>query len=132
MEQNKKETAAVYCRLARADKRAIEAQRLSLLDFAKAAGYTCCLEYADNGASGLTLDRPAFSDMDAGIRAGRISVVFVKDIARIGRNCISVAKWLDEMERLGVTVISANEGKLTCRGNEICRPRGILAQSGMI
>lgn len=43
-------------------------------------------EYLDNGPSGLTLNRPAFTRLNANARAGSISVMFVKSISRIGRD----------------------------------------------
>ena len=110
--------AAIYCRVACADKNTIEAQRLSLHRLAKSLGCDSYIEYLDNGASVLTLERPAFSQMIADIQAGIISFVLVKDIARISRDISSFRKWMDEMDKLGVTVMSANDGLLTAPGNE--------------
>jgi site-specific DNA recombinase len=89
--------AAIYCRAACADERALEAQRLSVHCFAKTLGYMDRAEYLDNGVSGLSLDRPAFSQMTADIRTGLISAVLVKNVARIGRNMIDFYAWMGEM-----------------------------------
>jgi len=110
--------SAIYCRVACADMYALETQRISLSRLAKLLGYGNCIEYLDNGASGLTFERPAFSQMNADIHAGIISFVLVKDIARVSRDIISFQTWINEVDKLGVTVISANGGLLSVPGYE--------------
>ena len=106
--QAEKTQAAIYCRVAHADEFALENQRRTLYDFAAAQGYDDCVEYSDNGESGLTLDRPAFTRLHNDILAGKIKVVFVVSISRIGRDIYTTFKWLDEIQALGVKVISRN------------------------
>ena len=66
----------------------------------------------------MIFERPAFSQMNADIGAGIISFVLVKDIAHISGDISSFRKWMDEMNKLGVIVISASNGLLTVPGNE--------------
>ena len=104
--ETKKMKVAIYCRVASSDDYAIENQRRSLIDFAAAQGYNSCVEYLDNGVSGISLDRPAFSRLDNDIIEGKIQTVFVKNVCRIGRDTFTTMKWLDKMKSLGVEVIS--------------------------
>ena len=103
---------ALYCRVACADELALETQRISLRGYAKTLGHADCAEYLDNGASGLTLDRPAFSMLEADIRAARIQTVIVRDISRISRSAFVVHRWMQNAQAHGVTVISQRESTL--------------------
>ncbi len=114
LEENTK--AAIYCRVALADTLALEAQRISLSQFAKAHGFDDCAEYLDNGVSGLTMDRPAFARLDEDIRAGRIQAVFIRKVSRISRDCFTLHRWLRDTQSLGVTVISQCDGVLSTAG----------------
>ena len=113
MEQTKR--AVVYCRLARADDEAMEIQKARVLRYAAELGYTNPIVYADNGASGLTFDRPAFSAMDADIAAGKIAAVVTLSSSRIGRNSIETLSWADKTMRKGV-VLKAWDGSLDYDG----------------
>ena len=102
--------AAIYCRVASTDERALEHQRRSVSEFAAGQMYEDCAEYLDNGESGMTLDRPAFTRLRNDIRTGKIDVVFVRDTSRIGRDMIQTLQWLDDMRTQGVRIIAMNEG----------------------
>jgi len=79
---------ALYCRLAVADHDTVKIQQMNLQNFAIQNGYEDFTLYVDNGYNGNNLDRPAFSQMDADITAGKIGTVIVHNICRIGRNLI--------------------------------------------
>ena len=108
MNHDKKQKAAVYCRVASEDNVAIENQRQILRRLAAEHGYEDCAEYLDNGESGLSLDRPAFSQLHNDMLAGKIKSVFVLNTSRIGRDLYSTMKWLEQAQTLGVEVISRN------------------------
>ncbi len=108
--------AALYCRVAHADAIALETQRLSLREFAKTLGFADCAEYLDDGVSGLTLSRPAFSRMEADIRAGRIHTVLVRDVSRVCRGFIVFHRWLRDIQERGVSLISQQEGMIESAG----------------
>ena len=115
--------AAIYCRVASADENALEQQRRAVSEFAAGQMYEDCAEYLDNGESGMTLDRPAFTQLRNDIRTGKIDVVFVKDTSRIGRDMKQTLQWLDEMRTQGVRIITLDEGeKLPCDSLEILLP----------
>ena len=102
--------AAIYCRVAHADENALEQQLCTMRDFAAEQMYYNCTEYLDNGESGLSFDRPAFTQLRNDIRTGIIDVVFIVCTSRIGRDIIAVHEWLNEMRALGVRVVSRNKG----------------------
>ena len=66
----------------------MESQRLLLRAYAEEKGYAIYGEYVDDGYSGTRYDRPAFERMLGDIEAGRINLVLVKDLSRLGRNYI--------------------------------------------
>jgi len=109
MEQTKR--AALYCRLARADDDAMALQKERVSRYAAELGYIGPIIYADNGASGLTFNRPAFSAMNADIAAGKIGAVIVLSSTRIGRNAIETLAWMDKTRRKGVA-LKAWDGSL--------------------
>jgi len=109
MEQTKR--AALYCRLARADDEAMSLQKERVSRYAAELGYVNPIIYADNGASGLTYDRPAFSAMNADIAAGKIGAVVTLSSSRIGRNAIKTLAWMDKARSKGV-VLKAWDGSL--------------------
>jgi DNA invertase Pin-like site-specific DNA recombinase len=89
----------------------MENQRRVVIDFAAAEMYEDCTEYIDNGENGLTFDRPAFSQLRDDIRTGKIDIVFMDCISRIGRDIIAVHEWLYEMRTQGVRIVLRNEGE---------------------
>ena len=76
--------AFLYCRVAHDDSFELEHQRFLLQLYAKQAGYTI-IGAADEYGSGLTLDRPAIQKVTEAVVAGRVDVVLVHSLTRIGR-----------------------------------------------
>ena len=103
--------AALYCRLTRADDEAMALQKERVSRFAAELGYVNPIIYADNGASGITYDRPAFSAMNADIAAGKIGAVVTLSSSRIGRNAIKTLAWMDKARSKGV-ILKAWDGSL--------------------
>ena len=104
---------AIYCRVACPDDMALRNQSELVSRFAVDNGYTDCVNYCDCGSNGLSLNRPGFNALMVDARGGRVKTVIVKDISRIARDYTVFYKWIDEMERLGVTFVSVIEGKFT-------------------
>lgn len=68
-------------------------------------------EYVDDGFTGTNTDRPRFQDMLRDIGNGRIGVVIVKDLSRLGRSYLEVGDYLERVFPLaGVRVIAVNDG----------------------
>lgn len=103
---------AMYVRFAHEDAQPgapeIERQKELLRRYAEQHGFDEPVCYVDNGFSGLTLDRPAFAEMDVAIRAGNIHTVLVRDIARIGRDIFTVFPWIDGIRSKGVKLVAAD------------------------
>ena len=126
---NKKEiTAVIYCRIAIEPPTAlycrtatkitvlendgIEVQKSRLLRFAKENGYTNPVFYLDNGESGVTLDRPALSEMIKQIKAGEIERVIIYDTSRLSRSIIHLHELMALCVKKGVELISMTDGAL--------------------
>lgn len=60
----------------------ISNQRAFLLGYVRERGWTAAAEYADDGWSGTTFQRPAFQRLLADIEARRIDTVVTKDLSR--------------------------------------------------
>ena len=105
--KNKPVRVALYCRVAHESQLCIDAQKAQLTQYAHSLGHTDLTYYTDHGASGLTLDRPGFRQMEAAIRAGGVGAVLVTDFSRLGRDMWQVLRWGDSVKREGVAVLSA-------------------------
>ena len=104
-----KPTVAVYCRSASANDLAIKAQEETLRNYAAKNMLTIGEVYSDNGANGLTLDRPAFQRMMADIEQGKSNCIIVKNTSRISRNYSQFGRWLDDMKSKNIRVIAVDD-----------------------
>ena len=93
-----------YCRVAHDDSFALEHQRFLLQLYAKQAGYTI-IGAADEYGSGLTLDRPALQKVTEAVVAGRVDVVIVHNLARIGREWGMTQSYIDLLTRHKVKLL---------------------------
>ena len=68
------------------------------------------VEFVDDGYTGTNFDRPNVQKMLTAIRAGKISLVIVKDFSRFGRNFLEVGDYLEHIfPYLGLRFISVND-----------------------
>lgn len=105
-----KPKTALYCRTASANDAAIRTQEEMLNEYAGSNGFEAVAAFSDNGASGLTLNRPAFDRMMRGIERGEIGCIIVRDISRISRSFSLLQDWIEEMAGRNVRVIDAGTG----------------------
>ena len=96
--------AFLYCRVAHDDSFALEHQRFLLQLYAKQAGYTI-IGAADEYGSGLTLDRPALQKVTEAVVAGRVDVVLVHSLTRIGRKWGMTQSYIDLLTRHKVKLL---------------------------
>lgn len=82
----------------------------------------------DDGYSGTTFERPAFQEMLAHIKAGKISRVIVKDMSRFGRDYLQVGMFTDILfPNFNVHFIAINDGVDSTQGdNEFTAIRNIF------
>ena len=97
--------AFLYCRVAHEDTYALEHQRFLLQLYAKRAGYTI-IGAADEYGTGLALDRPALREVTEAVVAGKVDVVLVHNLTRIGR------EW--GMARSYIDLLTQHKVKLLC------------------
>jgi DNA invertase Pin-like site-specific DNA recombinase len=109
---------AVYCRTASANAYAIENQARLLTKYAAEHGLVAPEIYADDGASGLTLKRPALSRLLADIEAGKIGTVLIKNYDRLSRNLADVYLLTDGVfSEYGIRLIAADNDRDSADGN---------------
>lgn len=120
--QDKKYLCSSYARLSQDDgdkeeSNSIVNQKSLIRDFMrKHPEFTLVKEYSDDGYSGVNFDRPAFQEMMADVKAGRINCIIVKDLSRFGRNYIETGKYLEQVfPFLGVRFIAINDNVDTGR-----------------
>ena len=110
---------ALYLRLSREDgdrerrgeSAGIDSQRLLLLAYAEQHGLRVVAEYVDDGYSGVRYERPGFRRLCLDIEAGRIDVVLVKDLSRLGRNYIASGELTEVyFPEHRVRLIAVNDG----------------------
>ena len=77
--------AYFYCRVAHDDSFSLERQAEELRRYAEQAGYTIVGAAAEHG-SGMTLDRPALQEVMEAVLAGKVDVVLISSLDRIGRD----------------------------------------------
>ena len=77
--------AYFYCRVAHDDSFSLERQAEELRRYAKQAGYTIVGAAVEHG-SGMTLDRPALQEVMEAVLAGKVDVVLISSLDRIGRD----------------------------------------------
>jgi hypothetical protein len=108
---NKRKTA-VYCRSAIYDEVAVARQERQCREYAAGYGYEIGKAYRDCGVSGVTLVRPAMSELTADIKSGTIGAVVTQDIARIARNFALVSEWRELLRANGAKFITLADGDI--------------------
>jgi len=91
---------AIYLRISRddggdAESNSIGNQREMLRRYAKDNNLAVFSEYADDGISGTTFERPQFKRMVDDIENGKVGAVLCKDLSRLGRNNALVAYYTE-------------------------------------
>ena len=119
-------TVALYMRLSREDKKAIENglvkdesnsisnQRKLLIGFLKKKpGFadSPVVQYVDDGYSGTGFERPGFVEMMDGVKKGKVQCIIVKDFSRFGRDYITLGDYIEHiLPFMQVRFISVNDG----------------------
>ena len=74
----------------------ISTQKIFLRNFCKENKIKIYEDYADDGVSGATFDRPAFNRMIKDIENKKINLIIVKDLSRFGRLSSKISYYLEE------------------------------------
>lgn len=86
----------------------LDNQMHQLLAHAAQSGTDTYLLFADNGYSGLNLDRPAMTQMQMAMAQGLIGKIVVKDISRLARDTAAFLTFAEDAERLLVELETVN------------------------
>jgi len=113
---SKRWSACLYVRLSKEDgdkeeSDSIKNQKVLIRDYAETlTDVDLIAEFADDGYSGASFERPDFIKMMEAIKAGLINCVIVKDLSRFGRNFTEAGKYLEQIfPFLGVRFVSVND-----------------------
>lgn len=102
--QTEPKITALYERLSRddelqGDSNSIRNQKIFLESYAKEHGFENCVHYTDDGWSGGNFDRPAWKQLIRDVEAGKIGVVIVKDMSRVGREYLQTGYYTEVVFR---------------------------------
>ena len=107
---------ALYCRLSRDDdlqgeSNSITNQKAILKKYADDRGFPNTMYFVDDGYSGTNFDRPDWRRLIGMIEDGRIGVLIVKDMSRLGRDYLQVGMYTEMMfPNNDVRFIAVNNG----------------------
>lgn len=107
----------IYCRTNRESEGRFREQMEETAGFCRSRGYgvvetvrECC-----TGSMAGPLLKKAVADC----REGKADAIAVRDVSRIGRNCLNVFEVIKEMESFGGTVMEAHEPEKSVKRVEI-------------
>jgi DNA invertase Pin-like site-specific DNA recombinase len=111
LEMPDKLKVAVYIRVATVDQLGVKSKWQILAAFAARYNMKVCGVYCDNGASGLTLDRPAFARLLDDVKEGGVSTILVKDLSRVSRSFADSSSLLNNVfPQYGVRLVGVMDG----------------------
>jgi len=134
MREQKRYNVGVYCRLSKDDdirsgeSSSISTQKEMLEKYVKDKGWTVFGCYIDDGYSGTNFNRPDFQRMIDDVEDGKVNLVVVKDLSRLGRNYLATGQYTEVyFPDRGVRFIALNDGIDTLNSdNDIAPFKNIL------
>ena len=102
---------ALYCRVSTGDQD-VGLQLDELRSVAQQRGWVISNEYLDEGVSGAKTSRPALDRMMMDARSGRIDLVAVWKLDRLGRSLQHLLRLLDDLQHLGVGFVSVRDAAI--------------------
>lgn len=114
--------AWIYCRIDAPEDLhgALKRQRQQLMDYAEQMNCEVVGSSQDQ-ASGLSMNRPGLNEVMEAARAGRLDVLIVRDISRVGRDTCQTMEYLEQLRRMGVQTCSPMEGVLDFTFQKVIR-----------
>lgn len=113
--------AWLYYRLSRdedTEMNSLQNQRQILADYAEQNGYDIVGESFDDNVSGMTFNRKGIGELETAVDEGKIDIVLVKDLSRLGRHRTQTALFIDHLRENNVKVYSVTEGIDTTNEND--------------
>ena len=102
--------AVAYLRTAQSDDGAIAGQREMVKRYAGRYGISDVHCYTDNGASGISAERPALMELLNDVQTGKVDVVIIHSFGRIARSYILINEILAVLKAHGVRLVSVTGG----------------------
>ena len=99
---------AVYARVSTSDQ-TVENQLRALREHAERAGWVIIAEFTDHAVSGTREKRPGLDALMADARRRKFDLIAVAALDRLGRNLRHLVTLLDELQHLGVGLVSLRE-----------------------
>ncbi len=112
--------AALYARVSTFDQDP-ELQLRELRELARQRGWGPVVEYIDHGVTGIRFKRPGLDRLLADAQAGRLDVVAVWRLDRLGRSSLDLVRTVLQLERWGVQFVSLRDA-----GMDTTTPMGRL------
>jgi len=136
MKKQEQYSVGIYCRLSKddigsGDSSSIISQKCMLEKYVQDNGWAVYDFYIDDGYSGMSYaNRPDFNRMIDDIEAGKINLVAVKDLSRLGRNYLQTGQYTDiYFPERGVRFVALTDGIDSMNSdNDIAPFRNILNQ----
>jgi len=113
MHSGKKDSIGIYLRQSRDDNgeniETIENQRDMLIEYAKnhLSGDIYDV-YMDDNVSGSSFERKGLKKLKRDVSDGKISVLLLKDLSRLGRNNAKTLQFLDFLEENGIRIVCSD------------------------
>ena len=101
--------SAVYARVSTLDQEP-ENQLAELRRYVHARSWPAALEYVDHGVPGAKDRRPALDRLLRDARRGRIEVIVIWSLDRLGRSLRHLVMLLDEIHGLDISLVSLRDG----------------------
>src|SRR5262245_18559538 len=101
--------AAIYARVS-ADEPAVDPQLDDLREYAGSQCWLDVQEFVDGGVSGAKDSRPAWNRLWAAIEKGKVKVLLVHALDRLGRSLSHLVKILSTLVERDVLLVSLREG----------------------
>ena len=99
--------AWIYCRVAGSDAHALAVQQASLEEYAEAHGFEVVGTTAEQ-ASGLDFSRRGLAEVSAAVADGKIELLLVANISRLGRDVGKTDAYLRWLEDQFIEVVCAD------------------------
>ena len=109
--QEDQQRAWIYCRIDAPEDThgALKGQKKELVDYAEQMGFVVVGESEDTG-SGLDFDRTGLAEVMTAAGDGKMDVLLVKKVDRLGRDTAKLLELLRGLDQLGVELYSPLEG----------------------
>jgi DNA invertase Pin-like site-specific DNA recombinase len=101
---------AIYVRVSTSGPQSVDMQLRDLRDLAANRSFEVVREYCDEGVSGSRESRPSLDELLRDARRRKFDAVLVWKLDRLGRSLVHLVRLLQDLQSLGVELVSFSEG----------------------